>query len=81
MSESKQEKRKQQDVSEGDKVSWNWGGSTAEGTVKSIFHEKTTRKIKDNEVVKHGTKDNPALMIHQQDGDRVLKLLSEVEVK
>ena len=79
MSDSKQEERKEQNVSEGDKVRWNWGGSDAYGTIKSIFHSKTTRHIKGTEVVKHGTQDNPALMIEQDDGDRVLKLLSEVE--
>lgn len=79
MSESKQDRRKEQHIQEGDKVEWNWAGSTAAGTIKSIFHTKTTRHIKGTEVVKHGTKDNPALMINQDDGDRVLKLLSEVE--
>jgi hypothetical protein len=65
--------------SEGDKVKWNWGGNTAKGKVKSVFHEKTTRKIKGNEVTRHGDSDNPALYIEQEDGDTVLKLASEVD--
>ncbi|WP_299877819.1 DUF2945 domain-containing protein [uncultured Sulfitobacter sp.] len=66
-------------VSEGTKVSWRWGEGRAEGTVLSVFHEKTTRKTKGNEVTRNGTKDNPALYIKQDDGDSVLKLASEVD--
>ena len=66
-------------INEGDNVKWNWGGNTATGKVKSKFTEKTTRKIKGTEVVKHGSDDNPALYIEQDDGDTVLKLASEVE--
>ena len=64
--------------SEGDKVEWDWGDGTAQGTVQSTFEEKTTRKIKGNEVTRDGSKDDPALYIEQSDGDNVLKLASEV---
>jgi hypothetical protein len=72
---------KQASVREGSRVAWNWAGSTASGKVKSVFHEKTTRRIKGSEVTRHGGADNPALYIEQDDGDTVLKLLSEVEMK
>ena len=65
--------------SEGDKVKWEWGDGTATGTIQSMFEEKTTRKIKGNEVTRDGSKDDPALYIEQEDGDNVLKLASEVE--
>ena len=65
--------------SEGDKVKWSWGSGEAEGKVKSVFEEKTTRKIKGNEVTRNGSSDDPALYIEQEDGDNVLKLASEVE--
>jgi hypothetical protein len=67
--------------SEGDSVKWSWGGNTAHGKVKSVFEEKTTRKIDGTEVTKHGSKDNPALYIeNDKDGsNNVLKLASEVE--
>jgi hypothetical protein len=64
---------------EGDKVKWDWGNGTATGTVQSVFEEKTTRQIKGTEVVRNGTKDDPALYIEQDDGDNVLKLASEVD--
>lgn len=66
------------DISEGDKVEWDWGDGTATGTVQSTFEEKTTRKIKGNEVTRDGSKDDPAIYIEQEDGDNVLKLASEV---
>ena len=67
--------------SEGDDVKWKWGDSYAHGTVKSIFTEKTTRKIKGNEVTKNGSDDDPALYIEndKDDSGNVLKLASEVE--
>lgn len=66
-------------VQTGDKVKWKWGNGMAEGTVQSTFAEKTTRKIKGNEVVRHGSDDDYAVYIEQNDGDYVLKLESELE--
>ncbi len=65
--------------SEGDSVKWEWGDGQAEGKVRSVFEEKTTRTIKGNEVTRNGTQDDPALYIKQDDGDAVLKLASEVD--
>lgn len=66
-------------IQEGDQVKWSWGNGTATGEVQSKFEEKTTRKIKGSEVTHHGSQDDPALYIKQDDGDTVLKLASEVE--
>lgn len=63
----------------GQKVRWHWGSGTATGTVRKVVHETVTHTIKGSEITRHGTKDNPALEIEQEDGDRVLKLASEVE--
>jgi hypothetical protein len=68
-------------ISEGDKVIWSWGNGEAEGTVKSIFPEKTTRKIDGSEITRNGTQDNPALYIENDDGNNVLKLASEIAGK
>jgi hypothetical protein len=65
-------------VKQGDRVTWKWGQGEAEGTVQSVFEQKTTRTIKGSEVTRNGTKDDPALYIKQEDGDAVLKLASEV---
>lgn len=66
-------------VKKGDKVKWKWGQGTAEGEVEKTYTESTTRKIKGTEVTRHGSKDDKALYIKQEDGDHVLKLESEVE--
>jgi hypothetical protein len=64
---------------EGDDVSWSWAGNRACGKVKSIFDHKVTRTIAGNEVVRHGSADNPAVYVGQDDGGRVLKLASELD--
>lgn len=63
----------------GTKVQWNWGSGTAEGEVQESFTEDVTRTIKGNEVTRNASKDLPAYMIKQDDGDRVLKSHSEVK--
>ena len=60
------------------KVQWNWGNGTAEGYVRGVFREKTTRTIKGSDVTRDASDDNPAYLIEQEDGDKVLKLHSEV---
>jgi len=63
----------------GTNVTWKWGKSEATGKVVEVHPEKITRKLKGSEITRDGTKDNPALLIEQEDGDQVLKLASEVE--
>ena len=60
-------------------VTWNWGTSEAEGTVTEIHHGDVTRSSKGQQVTRHGSHDNPAYVIEQDDGTLVLKLQSEVE--
>lgn len=62
-------------------LTWNWGNGTATGKVQEVFHEKVTRTLQGTEVTKNGTSDNPAYLIKQADGDKVLKLQSKVERK
>jgi hypothetical protein len=42
------------------------------------FARRVQRTLKGAKVVKNGSAENPALLIRQQDGDRVLKLRSEL---
>ncbi|MEP0547745.1 MAG: DUF2945 domain-containing protein [Rhodothermales bacterium] len=62
----------------GDTVTWNWGSGTATGTVQESFTERVTRTIKGTEVTRDADVDNPAYLIEQDDGDRVLKSESEL---
>ena len=64
---------------EGDKVSWKWGQGRAEGKVTEVHEDKVTRTIKGKEITRNGSSDDPALLIEQDDGTRVLKSGSEVD--
>ena len=68
----------QKQIREGSPVSWDWGQGTAEGKVTEIHREEITRKIDGSEVTREGTQDNPAYLIEQEDGTKVLKLRSEL---
>lgn len=65
-------------ASVGAKVSWKWGSGTAEGKVEERFERRVQRTIKGAKVVKNGSKENPAVLIVQEDGGKVLKLESEL---
>lgn len=62
----------------GTPVRWNWGGHSAEGTVAERFDRRVQRTIRGEKIVRNGTKDNPAYLVEQEDGGRVLKLESEL---
>lgn len=68
-------------IRKGSKVTWKWGTSTAEGKVAEIHREKVTRQIKGEKITRDGSKDDPAYLIEQEDGGKVLKLKSEVKAK
>lgn len=62
----------------GDAVTWHWGNGTAAGRVVERFTEKVTRNIKGSEVTRNASKEEPAFLIKQEDGDQVLKSGSEL---
>jgi len=66
-------------IRKGTKVKWKWGKGTAQGKVTETFKESITKTIKGNKLTRNGSKGNKALLIKQEDGDKVLKLESEVE--
>ena len=65
--------------SKGEKVKWHWGSGTAEGKIADKFERRVQRTLKGSKIVRNGSKDNPAYLIEQDDGDKVLKLGSELE--
>ena len=60
-------------------VKWNWGNGEATGQIEERFEREVTRTIEGNEVTRDGSEDNPAYLIKQEDGDKVLKLGSELQ--
>lgn len=63
---------------EGQKVKWSWGTGTGTGKIEKRFERRVQRTLKGSRIVKNGTKDNPAYLIEQDDGDKVLKEGSEL---
>jgi hypothetical protein len=63
----------------GQKVSWSWGKGTATGLVKERFEGQVTRTLKGSKITRKGDAENPAYLIEQEDGDKVLKLGSEID--
>jgi hypothetical protein len=63
----------------GTNVKRKWGSSWAEGKVTEVHHDDVTRTTKGEKITRHGSDDDPAYVIEQEDGTTVLKLQSEVE--
>lgn len=63
----------------GTKVRWKWGGGSATGKVQESFTRRVQRTIDGSEITRNADDDNPAYLIEQDDGDRVLKSHSELE--
>jgi argonaute-like protein implicated in RNA metabolism and viral defense len=62
----------------GQTVKWEWGKGSAKGKVEERFDRRVQRTLKGSKVVKNGTEENPAYLIEQDDGDKVLKRGSEL---
>jgi hypothetical protein len=65
----------------GSKVSWSWGANTAHGKIVERFTARVTHTIKGTEVTRDASRKEPAYLIEQDDGDRVLKSRSELEAR
>lgn len=63
---------------EGDRVDWDWGDGTASGTISKVYTQKITRTIKGTDVTRNASEEEPAFEITQDDGDTVLKSITEV---
>ena len=66
-------------ISVGDDVKWKWGSGWGHGAVTQIYTSDVTKEIKGTEVTRTASDDEPAYLIEQEDGDRVLKSASEIE--
>jgi hypothetical protein len=60
--------------SAGATVCWKWGGGEAKGVIKERFDRRVQRTIEGSRIVRNGTASNPAYLIEQEDGGKVLKL-------
>ena len=62
----------------GTTVTWKYGTGTATGKIESVHKEPITRTLKGSDITRNGSAADPALLIVQANGDKVLKLKSEV---
>lgn len=62
----------------GEAVKWRWGEHMAEGKIAEVHTERVERTIKGAHVVRNGEPDNPAYLIEQDSGAKVLKKHSEL---
>ncbi|WP_083637477.1 DUF2945 domain-containing protein [Pararhizobium arenae] len=65
-------------IREGTRVTWEWGRGHAEGKVSEIFTQDVERTIKGQKIKRKASRDEPAYLILQEDGGRVLKSASEI---
>lgn len=63
----------------GEKVKWNWGNGEGEGKITERFTDDVTRTLKGSEVTRKASEDEPAFLIEQEDGDEVLKSVTELD--
>ena len=63
----------------GAKVTWKWGNGKGEGKVAESFTEDVERKIEGSMIKRKASEDEPAYLIEQEDGGKVLKSHSELE--
>lgn len=62
----------------GDHVRWAWGRGEGRGRIAERFERRVQRTIKGSRITRNGSPDNPAYLVEQLDGGRVLKLGSEL---
>ena len=62
----------------GTTVSWTWGQGKGKGKIKECFKDTVHKTIEGSKITRHGTADDPAYYIEQEDGGHVLKLHSEL---
>jgi len=63
----------------GAKVHWTWADDKAHGTVRERFERRVQRTFKGTKVVRNGSAENPAYLIEQEDGTKLLKLGKELK--
>ena len=66
-------------MKKGDKVNWSWGQGKAEGTITEKFEKPVKKKIKGTEVKRKASKEEPAYLVEQDKGTKVVKSQSELK--
>jgi len=59
-------------------VEWEWGNGSATGNIREKFTNDVERTIKGSSVKREASDSDPAYVIEQNDGSKVLKSHSEI---
>ena len=59
-------------------VEWEWGNGSATGNIREKFTNDVERTIKGSSVKREASDSDPAYLIEQDDGSKVLKSHSEI---
>ena len=59
-------------------VEWEWGNCSATGNIREKFTNDVERTIKGSSVKREASDSDPAYLIEQDDGSKVLKSHSEI---
>nr|WP_321825557.1 DUF2945 domain-containing protein [Alteromonas macleodii] len=59
-------------------VEWEWGNGSATGNIREKFTNDVERTIKGSSVKREASDSDPAYLIEQNDGSKVLKSHSEI---
>ena len=59
-------------------VEWKWGSGSATGNIREKFTSDVERTIKGSTVKREASDSDPAYLIEQSDGTKVLKSHSEI---
>ncbi|KHT58079.1 hypothetical protein RJ44_14105 [Alteromonas macleodii] len=59
-------------------VEWEWGNGSATGNIREKFTNNVERTIKGSSVKREASDSDPAYLIEQDDGSKVLKSHSEI---
>lgn len=63
----------------GQKVRWTWADDMAHGEIEERFERRVERTFHGTKVVRNGSADDPAYLIEQADGAKLLKLGRELK--
>jgi hypothetical protein len=66
-------------MKKGDKVHWKYGKGEGKGTIKQKFEKDVRKNIKGSEIKRKASKDEPAYLVEQDNGNQVLKSESELK--
>lgn len=66
-------------MKKGETVNWKYGKGEAEGKVEETFTEPVEKKIKGTTVKRNASKEKPAVLVKQENGNEALKSESELK--